>query len=217
MPRQLVFDLPVRTALGRGDYFVSTANAEAVARIEATADWPNGKLALVGAEGAGKTHLAHVWAKAQDAGFFTPGDDPAQVASPMVVEDADRWPGEEETLLHLYNLATERGLPLLLTARTPPVAWSISLPDLKSRLSSVAVTEIGAPDDALLMAVLTKLFDDRQIAPKPSLISFLLTRIERSFRAADRVVAELDGMALAEGRPPSRVMARRLLGGDDEA
>ena len=32
MPRQLTFDLPVRPALGRGDFFVSDANALALIR-----------------------------------------------------------------------------------------------------------------------------------------------------------------------------------------
>ena len=61
MRRQLTFDLPVRPALGRGDFFVSPANALAIAQIDA-GTWPAGKLLLIGPEGAGKSQLAQVWA-----------------------------------------------------------------------------------------------------------------------------------------------------------
>ena len=59
---QLVLDLPVRPALGRADFFVSPANRLALAQVESWPGWPSGRLAVTGPEGAGKTHLAHVWA-----------------------------------------------------------------------------------------------------------------------------------------------------------
>jgi hypothetical protein len=59
--RQLVFDLPARPAMGRAAFFVSPANALAVRALDA-ANWPQGRMVLTGPLGAGKTHLAHVWA-----------------------------------------------------------------------------------------------------------------------------------------------------------
>ena len=55
--RQLSFDLPTRTALGRADFFVSPANAEAVALIEGWHGWPSRKLVVAGPAGAGKTRV----------------------------------------------------------------------------------------------------------------------------------------------------------------
>ncbi len=68
MARQLVFDLPPQTAMGRDDFFASPANELALAQIGAPAGWPQGKLVLCGPAGSGKTHLAHLWA--EDAGGF---------------------------------------------------------------------------------------------------------------------------------------------------
>ena len=51
---QLPLNLPVRPALGRDDFYVSDANKDALARIEAR-DWPGGRLALFVPEGAVKT------------------------------------------------------------------------------------------------------------------------------------------------------------------
>ena len=62
MAEQLNFDLPVRAALGRDDFFVSPANAMAMGLVDLWPNWSAGKLVLSGPKGAGKTHLVHVWA-----------------------------------------------------------------------------------------------------------------------------------------------------------
>ena len=62
MIRQLAFDLPAREAFRREDFFVSPANAVALAAGEAWRGWPSGKMLLVGPQGSGKTHLARLWA-----------------------------------------------------------------------------------------------------------------------------------------------------------
>jgi ATPase involved in DNA replication initiation len=61
---------PRRRAMGRTDFVVSPANAEAAALIAAPAAWPGGRLALYGPEGAGKTHLARVF-MAEDGAALT--------------------------------------------------------------------------------------------------------------------------------------------------
>ncbi len=216
MPRQLTFDLPVRPALGRGDFFVSEANALALARVDATESWPLGKLALTGPEGSGKTHLAHVWAEETGGQVIGPDAlsilDIAGLATPVAVDDADRLPRDAETaLFHLHNHLQSARLPLLVIGRTAPARWDIALPDLKSRLDATDVVRIDAPDDALLAAVLVKLFADRQLLVAPHLIDWLLPRIERSFGFAQRLVAALDREALAEGRAVTRPIAARVL------
>ena len=51
--------------------------------------------------------------------------------------------------------------------------WRIALPDLASRLRALPVVALTAPDDALLRAVMVKLFADRQLAVDESLVGFL--------------------------------------------
>lgn len=58
MKGQLAFDLPIRPALSREDFFISPANALALASLDGWRDWPRGKMVLVGPRGSGKTHLA---------------------------------------------------------------------------------------------------------------------------------------------------------------
>ena len=216
MAEQLIFDWPTGVALGDEDFFVAGPNAQAYAMIANPDGWPEGKLVLVGPEGAGKSHLARVFAAARGARVLTAqdlasGTDP-NMDCPAVIEDADRLTaGAEEALFHLHNNLRAARLPLLLTARTPPARWTVGLADLASRLQATAIARIADPDDALLEAVLMKHFADRQLPVKPTLIAYLLPRIERSFAAAADIVASLDAEALRQGKPVGRGLAARLL------
>ena len=216
MAEQLTFDLPVRVSRSRGDFFVSDANALAVARLDNVESWPNSKLVLVGPECSGKTHLAHVWAEANaavtlDAGTLPKTDIP-DIATPVVLETGEAMTAvEEEALFHLHNHMQANHLPLMLIARTPPSQWTIQLPDLKSRMQATDIARISAPDDALLAAVMVKQFADRQVEVAPPVINYLVSHMQRSFAEAERLVEVLDKAALSEGRAVTRPLAQRVL------
>lgn len=218
-PQQLSFDLPARTALGREDFFVSPANANAVRMIDNWQEWPGGKLALIGPSSAGKTHLAHVWADMAGAQIVAASDLPRHdipglASSNIAVEDVPMIAGNaaaEVALFHLHNLALAEGHALLMTAHLAPARWGIVLPDLKSRVEGTTSIIVESPDDELLAAVLVKLFSDRQLSPSPDTIPFLLRRIDRSFDMARRVVAALDDAALEKGRDINRTLAGEVL------
>lgn len=209
----------------RAEFFVAPANALALAALDDWAHWPQSKMLLVGPSGAGKSHLAQIWAcdagARMIAGADLAGADlPAlSAATRVVVEDAEAVAGNdraETALFHLHNLlAQSPGGALLLTAAAPPRDWGLRLPDLLSRIQAAPVTRIEAPDDALLSAVLIKLFADRQLTVQPNLIPYLLARMPRSIGAARAVVAALDARALAEGRPVTRALAAELLDSGD--
>lgn len=207
----------------RDEFFVSPANALALAAVDDWRQWPGGKMLLVGPLGSGKTHLAQIWAD-QAGAHRVPGlglatrDLPALAAGGAVaVEDAEAvagQPEDEAALFHLHNLLAAGGR-LLLTAATPPRDWGLILPDLLSRMQAAPVTRLEAPDDALLQAVLVKLFADRQIAVPANLIPYLAARMPRSIGAARAVVAALDAAALAAGRPVTRALAAQVLDLDE--
>ena len=217
MSGQLAFDLGQRNGFARDDFFPSASNRAALAMVDGWQGWPSGRMLLIGPQGAGKTHLAHIWAGMSGAHLvgaadLASADLPGLArAGAVVVEDAHALPREgEEALFHLHNLMSNAGF-LLITARTPPRDWGLMLPDLLSRMQALAITQLAAPDESLIAAVLVKLFADRQIAVPPNLIAYLAPRIERSIGAARDMVAALDARALAEGRAVTRALAADML------
>lgn len=219
MSDQLRFDLPHHPAMGRDDFFASEANRVALSGIEDWGHWPLAKAILIGPEGAGKTHLAHVWARLSGAAIVAAEGVAAQTetlteATALVVEDADRIAGDpsaEEALFHVHNALGQRGSALLITAREPPALWGLGLPDLSSRMAQAMLLRMEAPDDALLSAVMLKLSADRGLAVRPATLAYAAARIDRSFAAAARFVDALDAAAIDGQRAPTRELARRVL------
>lgn len=219
MTRQLILDLPNETHLNRADFFVSAANAPALTAIDSWQSWPSRKMILVGPKGSGKSHLAEIWAAGAGATILAATAlRQADLATfcaiqAVVIEDAEALSGDpqaEAALFHLHNLLAASGA-LLVTALSPPRDWGLALPDLVSRMQAAPLTRLNPPDDALLSAVLAKLFSDRQLAVPPNLIPYLLVRMDRSIAAARALVAALDARAMSQQRPITRSLAGELL------
>lgn len=220
MAEQLAFDLPGRPALGREAFFVSPSNAKAVAMIDADGSWPQGKLALIGPEASGKTHLAHVWAARCDA-IVVPAEALGRLDIPtlsgavrVAVEDVHHIAGrarEEAALFHLHNLLLADRGKLLVTGRAAPSRWGIALPDLRSRLRATAPVALDPPDDSLLSALLAKQVADRQIEIAPRVLSYVLGRMPRSASAVPPLAAELNRLSLARRQPITVPLARMAL------
>jgi chromosomal replication initiation ATPase DnaA len=214
---QLTFSLPCRTALGRADFLVSDSNATAVAWLDRWPDWPPGALVLHGPPGCGKTHLLHLWCeRASAVAVAGAGLDEAEVARlvtecrhRVAVDDADR--AGERALLHLHNSCLEAGGSILIATRRPAASWSVAIDDLRSRLRAAATVGVGPPDDALLGAVLVKLFADRQLRVAPQVIGYLLRHMERSFAAAADIASRLDLASLRDQTAVTVPLARKLL------
>ena len=216
-PRQLALTLPHAESFARDDFLEGAGNKAALALVEAWPDWPNPTVMLVGEAGAGKSHLASIWAERSGARAIAARNlaieavPDALATGALVVEDIDPSIVDQPALFHLLNLAREDNASLLLTARTPPAGWTLQVKDLASRLRAVPVVRLEPPDDQLLRALIVKFCADRQLVVDESVVSYLLPRIERSFVAARRAVERLDAEALRRGRPITRTLAVEVL------
>jgi chromosomal replication initiation ATPase DnaA len=216
LPEQLVFELPHRAAMGLEDFLVSDSNAEAVALVDRWPDWPVGAAVLVGPKGSGKTHLANVWRLRSGAALATASElsrerVPDLAAKGALIVENVAMLTDEAALFHLLNLGREQRLQILLTSDAAPGDLRVSLPDLLSRLKALPVASIEPPDDALLRAVLVKLFSDRQVSVEPHIIDYVIVRMERSMSAAERFVSEADRQALILQRRVTRAIAAAAL------
>lgn len=215
-PRQLVLALDHAVSFARDDFLQGPSNAAALTLVERWPDWPDRIVALVGPEGAGKSHLAAIWADATGARVLSAKllgdtDPPSALATgALVLEDLEPDSLDERALFHLINLAREEGAYVLITARTLPASFMVSIRDLASRLRALPVVALSAPDDALLRSLIVKLAADRQLAVDEALVSYLANRIERSFAAAHAAVVQLDEEAMRQHRPVTRALAAEL-------
>ncbi len=213
---QLTFDLGALPARGRSDFLVAPCNEAAVAWLDRWPDWPAATFVVHGPPGSGKTHLVEAWrarsgAHVLDAGGLDSAAPDAWLEAQHLAVEGLGGAVDEAALLHCHNHVSERGGSLLLTARRPPADWLFALPDLASRLRMAPAAALGMPDDALLGALMLKLFADRQIAVAPEVPFYLLPRMERSFDAVVRMVKTLDRAALAEKRAVTVPLARAVL------
>ena len=217
MTRQIPLSLPVRVAYGREDFMVAPCNAEAVAWLDRWPDWPTPFLVVHGPAGSGKTHLAHVWQARSGAAVAAARDlrredvpDLLKDRRAVLVDDAEACP-QPDALLHLYNLCREESVFLLLTAARPPARWDLTLRDLASRLRTVPAVALTPPDEDFTATLLVKHLADRQLQIPPEVVSYVLPRLERSFGAARDFAAAVDRESLAERRPVTIPLARRVL------
>ncbi len=215
-PRQLPLDLPHEAALGRDDFLVGNSNRAAFELLERWPEWPAPVVVLAGPVGSGKSHLVKAFqdetgAAVLPARELTDALVEGLVSAPAaVIEDAHL--GVDNTaLFHLLNASRQAGKTVLITSRTWPAGWKVTLPDLMSRLRAATPVEILEPDDDLLRRVLVKLFADRQISVDFGVVDYLVVRMERSLEIALRAVEAIDREALAGRVKITKPLAGRVL------
>ena len=222
---QLIFNLKLKSALGRENFFISSSNNVAVELIDNWKKWSTKKMLLVGPEASGKTLLASLWATQSNARKVSAAELSScdiidlSKSRALVIENINdlntdssgRKRINEEALFHLLNSITHSSCFLLITGRSPSSSWNIQLPDLSSRLKTFEVAELFPPDDNLVMAVMVKQFEDRQIKVSPDFISFVSNRINRTFESIKTFVDCVDEMAMVEKREATIPFAKMVL------
>ena len=172
---------------------IGPANEGAAKALADPAAWPFRTAVLSGPPRSGKTLLGRWFAHAHPFA--------------QVIDGVNAW--DEAEVFHAWNRAQEHGAPLLLIADA--AEWNVDLPDLRSRLSAALHLAIGAPDDTLLSALLDLHAGRRRLVLGDSAATYLVPRIERSYAAAERIVAEIDRISLERKVPPARSIWREAL------
>ena len=179
---------------------VGPSNQAVIDAFARAADWPFFSAILTGPPRSGKSLLAR-WFAENGAG--------------EAIDDADT--ADEDELFHRWNRAQASGTPLLLVTSRPPGEWRIALPDLASRLGSALLLEIGAPDDAMLEALIGGHAARRGVVLGEGVKAWLLPRIERSHAAVEALVAEIDRLSLERKQSVTISLLREALTPGGEA
>lgn len=215
-PRQIPLDLAHTTGLSRDELVVSKSNAAAVNLIDSWPQWPANFMIVAGPPGSGKSHLASIWAEQAlamriAAGELSAASSALSAGANVLIDGIGETGFDETALFHLINAVRQDGGYLLITTRSWPSSWKVALPDLLSRVKSAPTIEIAEPDDSLLSGVILKLFADRQLMVEPNVVSYLVSRIERSLATAQSVVERLDKAALESKSRITRQLAATVL------
>ncbi|OYY69392.1 chromosomal replication initiator DnaA [Sphingomonas sp. 28-63-12] len=173
--KQLALPLPYPAEADDAAFVISSSNSRAAQSLKRWGAWPVMAALLVGPRKSGRSLLARIFA-AHSGG--------------TIIDDAER--ADETAIFHAWNNAQADRRPLLIVADSPPPAWSITLPDLRSRLAATPVIAIEPPDEKLMHALLERDFARRGLDARPELVQWLLARLERSHVAIVRAVDALD-------------------------
>ncbi len=158
-------------------------NEAAIGLASRPAAWATHALCLTGPIRCGLSYLAQAWAgrfggkylTSQDFTGLKLGALDALAGAHVALDDVDMIVVKrDEPLLLFYNMVAAKGGRLLLVAHTGPAAWRTGIADLRSRLNSMPVVEIGQPDEAHLRARLRAAAARRFMKLSPETINYLV-------------------------------------------
>ena len=79
--------------------------------------------------------------------------------------------------------------------------FNFKIIDLSSRIKTFYFIEIFKPDDYLIMNLIIKLFNDRQLNLKNhEIINYITKRIDRSFDSVYNLINKIDNYSLSQKR-----------------
>ena len=124
-----------------------------------------------------------------------------------VIDGADRL--DETHVFHRWNRAQENGTPLLLVVDAED--WDIQLPDLRSRMGAALHVQIAPPDDDMAADLLIAHAEARGMILGDGAPGYLVPRMERSYAAIEKIVAEIDRLSLERKVPATLSIWRDAL------
>ena len=200
MTGQLIFNLINIKNFNSEDFYVNSNNLEASELIKLWPNWFNGAAVIFGPEKSGKSHLANIWKENSNANVYNLDKNflPSNINSKenFVLDNFHNLnENDEETFFHIYNQTFNNKKSILITIDKNKFN-KINLKDLESRFNSFSSATINPPDDNLVNALIVKFFKDQQINIDPSVITFIINRIERDYGAIFNFLKKIDNLSL---------------------
>ena len=200
MTGQLIFNLINIRNFNPEDFYVNDNNLEASELIKLWPNWFNGAVVIYGPTKSGKSHLANIWKENSNANIYNLEDDlllsNIDTKKNFVLDNFHNLSAnDEEIFFHIYNQTFNNKKNILITLDKSKFN-KINLKDLESRFNSFFSATINPPDDNLVNALIVKFFKDQQINIDPSVITFIINRIERDYGAIFNFLKKIDNLSL---------------------
>lgn len=200
-------------------------NEAAIALASRPEAWATHALCLTGPARSGLTYLARAWAGRFGGRYLTAAEFQGMKLTALdaiadnhvALDDADQiMARRDDQFLSFYNMVAAKGGRLLLTAHSGPASWRTGIADLRSRLNSMPVAEIGQPDEDHVRARLRAAAALRFMKLSPETINYLVPRIDLSYEAIETLMDRLSGAVSMAGKAPGLALVRSVLEGLDE-
>ena len=200
-------------------------NAQAVAHLRGLA-LPSAPIYLWGPSGSGKTHLLRALAAQRQAlgervGWFDAGGVLPWVFdaawSLLVVDDCQALAAaQQQAAFTLFVEAGSHGVQWAAAGRLPPVDLVLR-DDLRSRLGWGHVFALAPLAEGDTRSALRREADRRGIFLSDEVMGYVLTRFQRDLKHLMRLLDRLDRFALAEHRPVTVPLLRKMLSEVEDA
>ena len=195
------------------NYVPLTSQKQAVEQVLALPTAHHWGAVLTGAEGAGKTHLAHIWSRRTGAHMVTAEDLVFDESQTHIVVDALEQVSTEaqQVLFHTFNHLNSLPQRALLVVTSTPLNQLKLLPDLASRLKLLNQVELPLPSEAELKILMAKWAADRQLEIPAQVVNYLLTHTNRHPALLQGVLIAADTAALAQKRRITVPLVKQVL------
>lgn len=132
-----------------------------------------------------------------------------QCCGGVFIKDADKL--HDNKTFFAWNKAHEEGRSLMMSAAHEPSRWDILLPDLKSRIASMELLQIGPPDDELIMELIMQKLRLADVAIASKALSYCQKRLRRDYASLDRFIGQCIIIAKEQNRAIKLVDVKPLL------
>lgn len=198
--KQQPFPIKYPPNYSKENFIIGNENEHAYQIISQPALWNAYGYIIKGPEGAGKTHLSHVFQQLHKAipvelstDFNKTREQLADVPFGVIdsLENQLAAPDTEENLFHILNVAKNEEKKILITTSLDIEALSLQKKDVISRLSALPQVALVLPQDELLTQLYYKLFADNYLKISDQIISYLVTHMPRSYQAVRETVGQI--------------------------
>ena len=215
--------LPLEIRLAEATEFASFGPGSNGAAVSAVQD-ASAPLVLIGPAGVGKTHLLQAASRQAGRSAWLPlrqllDHGPAVLESfggldLVCLDDVDAIAGDrawELAVTRLIDSARVEGGRWLASLSHHPDQAGFQAPDLRSRLTWVAIHRLDGLDEAALSQLLAQRLAARGLRCPDAVSRYVLRRISRSAAAVVALVDAIDTASLAAQREVTIPLVRELL------
>ena len=208
--QQKYFNYNLKAHLSIDDYFIGDSNQDSYNRLINNTFSKN--FFLNGPTKSGKSHLGLIWKKKFHAISYENNLNQILDKKLNVLVDNFFKNTNEEDVFHMINHCNSNNLNILIISNVSLFEFKFKLKDLSSRLKTFTNIKINLPDDLLLMNLMIKLLNDKQIIVKnPEIFNYIIKRIDRSYEKVFILINKIDKLLFEKNKQLTIPLIKELI------